>query len=375
MPDLSILGHKTCTICHLRKGCTQVVPGDGADPKQATIAFIGEAPGQVEDETGHPFVGPAGDLIKGIVFDGMGLDLRRVFWSNVYHCRPMPHGRCRPVLIGEATVCKEHDVRAQIALHGANRFYFVPCTSHDTIARQDVPAASLLLGMEEVVAALSHIGDQKLSTPALAVLASSPCIEQEAHQKLRQTIQEAHERCHSLPSLGSGILPHNLFDFDGLISSVQHNHQHQSSQPDKRLLISSCVYCNLNSGTCQLGMRPNNIELAEGSICPTIWLPAELKRMPQLKVIVALGRTALNYFRPGTEHQPMQQLASKDSRWPDQNYGPYWVVGAFHPSAALHAGVVEGEREGNIILVSLVSSIQRALYYMDDVPFYNDEED
>ena len=207
--ELNILGHKTCTICHLRKTCTQVVPGEGADPTQATMACIGEAPGQVEDEkTGRPLTGPSGVLLRGIMFDGMGLDLRRVFFSNVYHCRP----------------------------------------------------------------------------------------------------------------------------------------------------------------------PGNRIELAKDSICPTIWLPSELKRLPVLKTIVALGRTALTFFRPGTEHEPMQRLAARDSRWPDPNYGPYCVIGSYHPAAALHAGVEEGEREGNIILVSLVSSLQRALYYMDGVPYYEEDD-
>ena len=104
MSDLNVLGHRTCTVCRLRSTCTQVVPGEGADPTQATLAFIGEAPGQVEDETGLPWVGPAGKLLKGIVFEGMGLDVRRVFFSNVFHCRPKGN-RIEPAFVWAQSPC------------------------------------------------------------------------------------------------------------------------------------------------------------------------------------------------------------------------------------------------------------------------------
>ena len=52
---------KACNICPLRKGCTQVVPGEGNS--EAEIMFIGEGPGQKEDELGRPFVGAAGKFL------------------------------------------------------------------------------------------------------------------------------------------------------------------------------------------------------------------------------------------------------------------------------------------------------------------------
>ena len=45
----------SCTRCPLHETRANVVFGEG-DPK-ATILFVGEGPGEVEDQTGRPFVG------------------------------------------------------------------------------------------------------------------------------------------------------------------------------------------------------------------------------------------------------------------------------------------------------------------------------
>ncbi len=50
-----------CSKCVLRAGCKQVVPGAGS--ADAEIIFIGEGPGQKEDELGVPFVGAAGKFL------------------------------------------------------------------------------------------------------------------------------------------------------------------------------------------------------------------------------------------------------------------------------------------------------------------------
>ena len=50
--------------------------------------FIGEAPGAVEDETGMPFMGPAGNLLSDIIEKGMGLKRPDVFITNILKCRP-----------------------------------------------------------------------------------------------------------------------------------------------------------------------------------------------------------------------------------------------------------------------------------------------
>ena len=56
---------KDCQRCRLASGRTQVVFGVG-NP-QATIMFVGEAPGFYEDRQGEPFVGAAGRLLNELL--------------------------------------------------------------------------------------------------------------------------------------------------------------------------------------------------------------------------------------------------------------------------------------------------------------------
>ncbi|WP_324717817.1 uracil-DNA glycosylase [Carboxydochorda subterranea] len=80
---------KGCTRCGLRATCTQVVFGEGHP--RARLMLVGEGPGQVEDETGRPFVGPAGQLLDRMLA-AIGLSRRDVYIANVVKCRP-PNNR------------------------------------------------------------------------------------------------------------------------------------------------------------------------------------------------------------------------------------------------------------------------------------------
>lgn len=79
-----------CTACSLSASRTQTVFMDG--PPTARILFVGEAPGQHEDEQGIPFVGAAGQVLTAIIEKGMGLSRREVVIANVLKCRP-PNNR------------------------------------------------------------------------------------------------------------------------------------------------------------------------------------------------------------------------------------------------------------------------------------------
>jgi DNA polymerase len=74
-----------CTSCRLNITRRSIVFGEG-NP-EADIMFIGEAPGAVEDETGRPFIGPAGGLLTNII---TAMDLKRedVYIANIIKCRP-----------------------------------------------------------------------------------------------------------------------------------------------------------------------------------------------------------------------------------------------------------------------------------------------
>jgi len=76
----------SCTRCKLHQGRQTTVFGEG-DPK-ARVMFIGEAPGAREDQTGRPFVGPAGQLLDRILSGAMGLQRPDVFIANINKCRP-----------------------------------------------------------------------------------------------------------------------------------------------------------------------------------------------------------------------------------------------------------------------------------------------
>ncbi|HPR54753.1 MAG TPA: uracil-DNA glycosylase [Deltaproteobacteria bacterium] len=74
-----------CDACPLSRTRKNVVFGEG-DP-HAALMFIGEGPGAVEDETGRPFVGPAGELLTRII-KAMGLKREDVYIANIVKCRP-----------------------------------------------------------------------------------------------------------------------------------------------------------------------------------------------------------------------------------------------------------------------------------------------
>src|SRR5258708_28883244 len=61
-PSLSSLAEAAqgCMACDLYKNATQAVMGEG--PPQAALFFVGEQPGDQEDLSGRPFVGPAGKV-------------------------------------------------------------------------------------------------------------------------------------------------------------------------------------------------------------------------------------------------------------------------------------------------------------------------
>lgn len=88
-----------CSLCVLRKTCKQVVPGEG--PADAEIMFIGEGPGQKEDELGRPFVGAAGKFLEEMLAS-INLKREEVYIANVVKCRPPQN---RDPLPEEAAAC------------------------------------------------------------------------------------------------------------------------------------------------------------------------------------------------------------------------------------------------------------------------------
>lgn len=70
---------------NLLQTCQQVVFGVGS--AEAEIVFIGEAPGQKEDEQGEPFVGAAGKFLNEMLAS-IGLERSDIYITNIVKCRP-----------------------------------------------------------------------------------------------------------------------------------------------------------------------------------------------------------------------------------------------------------------------------------------------
>ena len=101
---------RACTRCGLCETRHHVVFGIG-DPR-ADVMFVGEGPGEQEDLTGVPFVGPAGKLLDDMLSI---IDLDRntnCYIANIVKCRPP---RNRDPLETEQDACIGY-LRNQVAL-------------------------------------------------------------------------------------------------------------------------------------------------------------------------------------------------------------------------------------------------------------------
>ena len=76
---------KNCQRCKLGPMRRNLVFGSG-DPHSA-LMFVGEAPGEDEDEQGLPFVGKAGRLLT-LIIESTGFQRKDVFICNILKCRP-----------------------------------------------------------------------------------------------------------------------------------------------------------------------------------------------------------------------------------------------------------------------------------------------
>jgi DNA polymerase len=98
-----------CTACPLHRGRQNPVAGEG-DPL-ASIVFVGEGPGQREDQLGRPFVGPSGDLLEEWLSE-IGLTREQVYILNVVKCRPPGNRDPEPT---EIAACN-HFLQRQLAI-------------------------------------------------------------------------------------------------------------------------------------------------------------------------------------------------------------------------------------------------------------------
>jgi uracil-DNA glycosylase len=83
----------SCTRCDLYRDATATVFGEGRSG--SPLVLVGEQPGDAEDRQGHPFVGPAGQLLDRALA-GSGVARRDVYLTNaVKHFKWQPRGKRR----------------------------------------------------------------------------------------------------------------------------------------------------------------------------------------------------------------------------------------------------------------------------------------
>jgi len=119
-PTLSSLKNAAadCRACDLWKKGTQTVFGAGA--RRVKVMFVGEQPGNEEDLSGKPFVGPAGRLLDKAL-EAAGINRKQTYVTNVVkHFKWEPRGKrrihkkpnsqeiaaCRPWLEAEIALIK-----------------------------------------------------------------------------------------------------------------------------------------------------------------------------------------------------------------------------------------------------------------------------
>ena len=98
-----------CRKCSLFETRTNVVFGSGNH--NADIMFIGEAPGQNEDEQGLPFVGRSGKLLDTYL-EAIGLSRDDIYIANIIKCRPPKNRDPKPE---EEEACIGY-LRSQVSL-------------------------------------------------------------------------------------------------------------------------------------------------------------------------------------------------------------------------------------------------------------------
>jgi uracil-DNA glycosylase family 4 len=115
MPSLDAYHRKwnKCKLCPLHKHAKKHVLYRGSIP--APILFIGEAPGNVENQLGIPFVGPSGQLLNQMLEQ---LRVKKFLITNIVCCIPRAGSATgkkdatergvRPPTKEEASLCHDH---------------------------------------------------------------------------------------------------------------------------------------------------------------------------------------------------------------------------------------------------------------------------
>ena len=115
---------RSCKGCALAKTRNNVVFSDG-NPETASIVLIGEAPGEMEDMSGTPFVGRAGQLLDEFLTEAGISREDDLYIINTVKCRP-PENR---VPTDEEKSACEKFLHAQIDIMNPKAILFCGATA------------------------------------------------------------------------------------------------------------------------------------------------------------------------------------------------------------------------------------------------------
>ncbi|MDA1007780.1 MAG: uracil-DNA glycosylase [Planctomycetota bacterium] len=130
-----------CPHCLHATGHTRLVFGEG-NP-DARLMFIGEAPGETEDQLGRPFVGRAGQKLDEMIC-AMGFTRESVYIANVLKSRPPEN---RAPMPAEIDLCGP-TLSAQIAI-----------IAPSVIVTLGAPATKLILQTDVAISKLRGVWD------------------------------------------------------------------------------------------------------------------------------------------------------------------------------------------------------------------------
>lgn len=169
--DRLALAAQSCHGCDLYRTASQTVFGEG--PGRAALMLIGEQPGDQEDRTGRPFVGPAGRLLdKAIAAAGVDRD-------QVYVTNAVKHFKFTRVTNGQRRI---HKTPSRTEVVACRPWLFAELGAID-------PAVMVLLGATAAQALLGsdfrltiHRGEElRLSDAITAEAGSDPSVVVTAH--------------------------------------------------------------------------------------------------------------------------------------------------------------------------------------------------
>ncbi|MFO0828397.1 MAG: uracil-DNA glycosylase [Phycisphaerales bacterium] len=144
---------RECPHCTTATAHTKTVFGEG-NP-EAPLMFIGEAPGETEDQLGRPFVGKAGQKLDEMI-GAMGFEREQVYIANVLKSRPP--GNRTPL---------QHEVEAC----GPYLLEQIGIVNPKVIVSLGGPATKFLLGTEVGITRLRGVwGELHLGTRTIPVM-------------------------------------------------------------------------------------------------------------------------------------------------------------------------------------------------------------